>query len=555
MDPELSRDDALERGREAAARQDWALAYRHLSAAEGAAALGVPDLERLAVAAQLLGHDDDGLDVWARAHREAVRRGDVARGARFAFWLAIGFLNRGDVGRGTGWLARGERLLERHGRDCVERGYLLVPIALGSLLAGDAEEAISAFGRAAEVAELYDDGDLATLAQLGLGQALVRSGDTRHGVERLDEAMVAVSAREVSPIIIGIVYCGVIEACQEVFDVRRAREWTEALTGWCDAHPDVVPFRGECLVYRADLMRLNGEWRDALHEAQRARELLMRPGGRRALGGAYYQVGELKRLRADLSGAEEAYRLAHRQGRSPHPGLALLRVAQGRPADALAAIRSTLDDASDPVSRCRLLPASVEIMLAANEVPAARSAADELSRLAADQGAAILVAEAAYAQGAVLLAEGDPRAARGVLHRALAAWHESAMPYQAARARVLIGLACRALGDPDTAQLEFDAARQRFEELDAAADLTRLAALADQPAAAKGGLTSREVEVLRLVAAGKTNRGIAADLSISERTVARHVSNILTKLGLPSRSAATAWAYERAILTHGSRQE
>jgi DNA-binding NarL/FixJ family response regulator len=548
-DEELRGRAQLARGRQAAARQDWAIAYRHLSSAAAAADLDLTDLELLAVAAQLLGRDDDGLDVWAQAHREAVRRGDAARAARCAFWLAIGFLNRGDVGHGTGWLARGGDLLERHGRDCVEHGYLLVPVALGCLVAGDVEQAMTTFARAAEVAEHFDDGDLATLAKLGMGQALVRSGDFRKGIERLDEAMVGVIADEVSPIVVGIVYCGVIEACQDAFEVRRAREWTEALTGWCDAHPNVVPFRGECLAYRAELMRLSGAWRDALEEAQRASEVLARPGGQRALGRVYYQLGELRRLRGQDAQAEEAYRLAHRHGRNPHPGLALLRLGQGRVADAHAAIRNSIDGTPDSASRGRLLPAIVEIMLASSDVQGARAAANELSQLAADQGIPLLSALAAQSEGAVLLAEGHAQAALGVLRRALAAWQESAMPYEAARTRVLVGLASRGLGDADTAQLEFDAARHTFADLGATAELTRLQArLSGAAAPHAGGLSGREMEVLRLVAQGMTNRAIAADLGISERTVARHVSNILTKLGLPSRSAATAWAYEQAVL-------
>jgi DNA-binding NarL/FixJ family response regulator len=250
-----------------------------------------------------------------------------------------------------------------------------------------------------------------------------------------------------------------------------------------------------------------------------------------------------------LAKAEAAYRQASRWGLEPQPGLALLRLAQGRVDAAAAAIRAALDQAQDRLGRAKLLPAQVEIALAAADVPAAWTAADELSEIAADVGVPFLHAVAAHATGAVLLAEGDPRGALATLRRASTAWQELPAPYEAARARVLIGLAHPALDDTDTAELELDAACRVFRQLGAAPEVARVEALSRMGApSATGGLTAREVQVLRLVAAGKSNRAIAAELAISEHTVARHVQNIFAKLDDSTRSAATAFGFEHGLL-------
>jgi DNA-binding NarL/FixJ family response regulator len=537
--------DRVERARGSFERRRWGDAFAELSAAQREGQLDVEDLERLAVASYMVGRDDACEEAWIAAHRLWLSRGEAECAARCAFWQALGLFFRGDLAPAMGWVARGGRLLEEGRRDSVEQAWLGMLTALPRLFEGDAD-AYSSFVEAGEIAERFADADASMFARLGRGYALILQARVDEGMALLDEAMVSVTADEVAPMLAGIAYCQVIALCQAVFDLRRAREWTEALARWCDAQPDIVPFRGNCLVHRCEIFQLQGAWTDALESARRACEWLAGPPAWDTLGSAYYQLAEIQRLRGELAEAEQSYRQASLAGRDPEPGMSLLRLAQGRIDLARPAIGRALEEAPDPIARSRLLPACVDIMLEAGDVAAARAEADELAVIAAHLDAAYLNALAAEASGAVLLAEGDPRAGLATLRRAHRSWRDLEAPHQVARVRMLIGVACRELGDGASAELEFEAARNALEELGARPDLARLAHLAGSPK--PGGLSRRESEVLTLVAAGKTNRAIAAELHISEKTVARHVSNIFTKLRLSSRTEATAYAFKHGVV-------
>ena len=533
---------ALERGRLSYEQRSWADAYEQLAQADQQDQLGGNDLELLATAAYMLGRDDEYFSVLERAHRLHVENGELLRAARAAYWLGLHLALRGEIGGSTGWNSRAQRLVDRAGRDSVEQGYLVLADAFAQAMESDWEAALATTRASAEIAERHGDADLLAFALMDQGQYLMRLGRVDSGLRFLDEAMVAVTTGELSPIVTGLVYCSVIDGCHEASELRRAQEWTAALTRWCAEQPEMVSFTGICLVHRAEIMQLHGSWEDALEEARRAAD---RAGmSRSGVAQAHYRAGEILRLQGRLAEAEEAYRSANANGREPQPGLALLRLAQGNEDAAAAAMRRALGESTEPTARAALLPAFVEVMLAAGDLDEAGRASADLDAIAAGYEEGAVPASAAHARGAVALARGEAQTALTALRQAERTWRELEAPYESARVRALVGLACRALGDVDTAELELEAARETFERLGAGPDLAHLGDARPE----RHGLTDRELEVLRLVAAGKSNREIAAALVISEHTVARHVQNIFGKLDVSSRTAAGAFAFEHRLV-------
>jgi ATP/maltotriose-dependent transcriptional regulator MalT len=540
----------MARGREAFVRRQWREAYTQLSAADRAQPLEPADLERFATAAYLTGKDAEATSLWTRAHHQLVDQGKTERAAQWGFWLSLILLLNGETARCTGWLARSQRLLKHQGDNCVELGYGCVVYGLLAMRQGDLEGAADSFDKALALAERFADPDLLALALLSLGQSLIMSGKIADGVARLDEAMVAATEGEVSPVLTGIIYCAVILTCQRIFDLRRAREWTTQFDAWCASQPDLVPYRGQCLVHRSEVLQSKGDWPQALSEVSKARDLLAKGAGAVA-GRACYQQGELHRLRGEFAQADEMYRQAAHHGCDPQPGLSLLRLAEGKVDAAAAAILNAANLPDSPQEagkgsrRPELLAPCVEVLIAAGDLGAAGAAADELARTASRIEAPLLLAASAQASGAVSLAQGKPKAALALLHEALMIRQELEMPHETARLRILLGRACRQLGDLDTARMHFDAAASVFRQLGAAPDLAAFESLmADRAGGPIGTLTEREREVLALVAAGDSNRQMAVALGISEHTVARHLSNIFDKLGVSSRTAASALAHK-----------
>jgi DNA-binding CsgD family transcriptional regulator len=536
----------LQRGRKSFEKRSWAESYRLLQAADRDAALDPDDLERLAIAAYLMGRDNDFEAFIARVHQAFLDKGNCEGAARAAFWLGFALMERGAIAPASGWFARAGRLLDERQLDCVVRGYLLIPVAITCIVQGDPSAAHATFCQAAQIARRFADHDLASIACHGRGRALIRLGRIAEGVALLDEAMASVIAGEVTPLVAGDVYCSVLGGCQETFDLRRAYEWTASLAQWCTAQPDLVRYRGECLQHRAEVLQLRGQWNEAARDAQSACELLM---SRPAAGAAFYRCGDIHRLRGKFTSAEEAYTRAHQRGRKPQPGLSLLRLAQGQIAAAAAGITSALLDTQVQIRRARILPAAVEILLAADDVSGARAASAELSEIALAFGAPLLAAASAHATGAVVLAEGDIEGASTSLQQASEAWRELEMPYDEAQTCLLLASVCERRGDDDGRRLEIETARRIFTQLKAEPDLARLGEQSDRASYQRtGALSEREAQVLRLLAAGKTNRAIADELFISEKTVARHLSNIFDKLGVSSRTGATAWAFQHNLV-------
>ena len=544
VEPQVS--ELQERGRDCYRRRLWIAAFDALSQADEIEPLTAPDLWLLAWSAHLNGRDEDFAQTMGRAYRAHLDAGEPLPAARCAGWLGAMLALTGESGPGAGWLSRAQRLVEREGVDCPERGFLILLSAFDHAEAGDHDATLATATQAFEVAERFGDADLAAMALILQGRARLARGETKAGLALLDEAMVSVTTDQLLPALTGLAYCNVIECCQEVYDLGRSQEWTAALTRWCDGQPDLVPYAGQCLVHRSEISQLHGDWARALDEAIRACDRL---AGRPAIANAYYQLAEMHRLRGEFTEAEQAYRRVGEFGRQPQPGLALLRLAEGRVSVAAAAIKRVIDEAPDRLTRCRVLPAYADIMLATDQVSAAQDAADELTNIAETLGAPFLRAAAAHTQGAVSLAAGDPAGSLIPLRRAVSIWMQMGAPYESARARVLVGQACRELGDADSADIEFEAVGQVFQKVGAAPDAERLRQLIGSPERNHpSGLTAREVQVLGLVATGRTNREISSTLMISEHTVARHLQNIFSKLGVSSRTAATAFALEQSLI-------
>ncbi len=544
--------EAMLRARDLYNHRAWKGAYEAFSCVDREQTLGAEDLERLALSAYLTGRDDEYLGALDRAHRAFIDADDCLRASRCAFWCGLRLMLRGEVGPSNGWFARAQRLLERQEPECVEQGYLLVAAAQQHANSGDFEAALSLAARSTEFGERFEEADLVALARHVLGRCLIEQGDAARGLVLLDEVMLSVTGGELSPIVTGLIYCSVIEGCQQVYAFARACEWTSSLAHWCEEQPELVAFRGVCLVHRAEIMQMRGAWRNALTEAQRACERCREAGNKPAVAGGYYQLGELHRLYGDYTAAEESYRTACDWGLDPQPGLALLRLAQGRIDAATTALTRVLGITEDPLLRVRLLPAYVEVLLAAGEVARAKDASAELEKIATElttSAPSVIAAMAASTRGAVELAEGDASAALVSLRLAWRTWQEIDAPYLAARARVLVGLACRALQDDEGSRMELEAAHAIFEQLGAVPDLERVRELLRHGGSSDAhGLTARELQVLRLVAAGKKNKVIAAELYLSERTIDRHVSSILDKLNVCSRAAATGYAYQHKLI-------
>jgi DNA-binding CsgD family transcriptional regulator len=541
--PERTAD--IERGREAARREAWAEAYDVLASADPSD-LTPDDLEALADAAWWMSKMDEAIATRRSAYAGYAETGEDTRAAYMAARLAVEHFMRGEPAVGAGWLMRAHRHLD--GRpDCVEHGFLAVVEATVARFGGDLDRASQLATHAAEIGRRFRDPDVIALAIHTNGLISIAQGRESEGVAMLDEAMTAVVAGELSSFFTGVVYCNVIEACLELADVRRAGEWSEAARAWCESLPPESPYPGLCRINRAEVARLRGAWAEAEVEAMRASEELV-SFDPMAAASAYYEAGEIRRRTGNDPGAEEAFARARELGFDPQPGHALLRLGQGKVEAAQTSLRlAVAGGEGNSLRRARLLMAQVDVALAAHDPETARAARDALALIAADSGRPALAAAAASADAALRLAEGDVSTALESSRRAGSIWQELKLPYEAAFAHLTYGLALRASGDEEDARSELRAALATFERLGASPDARRVADLLGVGRGLPRGLSEREAEVLRLLATGKTNREIAAALVISEHTVARHLQNMFVKLGVSSRSAATAFAFEHDL--------
>ncbi|MGY0390829.1 LuxR C-terminal-related transcriptional regulator [Nocardioides sp. WG-D5] len=541
-------DVQLESARADYDRGDWSAAYAGWSAADPGL-LSAEELEDFAVAAELTGHHDDTIAALQRAFRKSQEAGDLGRSVRCAFRITMTSYVHGESALARGWTSRAEGLVTEAGEDAAGAAvgwvdFLRMFRALGT---GDYATAGSYADRVAERGRRHAEPDLTALGLCAQGRMAIYSGRVVEGLARLDEAMVRVIAGEASPVVAGHVYCTAIEGCQEISDFGRVAEWTAALERWCAAQPGLLAFTGQCAVHRGQLLRLHGEWQRALEEFEHATRRYREVNAPDAVGLAAYEAGEVLRLRGEYAEAYAAYERAADSGFDPQPGLALLWSARGEGAAALAAIDRLLAETGGDVQRCRLLPAAVDVLVDAGEVDRARNAAAELDGLAGRFGCVWLEAAAAHAHGTVELAAGDAAGALPYLRKAQQLWARADATYERSQARLLTGRALAEVGDTESSRRELEAARTVFRQIGAGPAADEAEALL-APASLPAGLTAREAEVLRLVASGRSNAQIAADLVLSEKTVARHLSNIFTKLDVRSRTAATAFAYEHGVV-------
>jgi DNA-binding CsgD family transcriptional regulator len=537
--------DDLVKGREAFERREWAAVYDLLSVVDRAQ-LSPDDLLRLGMAAYLLGDNDSCVGTLHQAYQAELDAGESLGAVRIAFWLGLVLITSGDFAVGGGWVARAQRLLEDEPGDVVERGYVLIHEMHQHIGQGDFLGALEIAPRITEYGRLFRDADLIAMGLSSHGRLLLYAGRVQEALALLDEAMIGITTAEVSPVIAGHVYCSMIEACQEISDFARVTQWTGALTRWCQSQPDLIPFTGQCAVHRGQVMRAHGAFPEALEELDRAYRRYTESGQPPAAGLALSERGDILRMKGEYADAEAAYSQACTYGHDPQPGLALLWLAMGRSDAAVGAVRRLLQETGDPVHRSRVLPAAVEVLLAASDPDAARSAMEEMSAIADDFGCTALRAMAAFSAGCVHIATGDVTNALPKLRRSWQLWTGLDSPYEAARVRVMMGRAFRVMGDEDSATAELTAARRTFTELGAEPCLHEVERLLRRNL--PGGLTAREVEVLRLVAAGKSNPEIAVELVLSEKTVARHLSNIFGKIDVSSRTAAAAYAFAHQLM-------
>lgn len=529
--------------------ENWKETYQRLTKADKEKHLEASELEELGLAAYMIGLDDESYRFFEQAHAVHLERENIKQAARCAFWLGLIHMNLGEMARSSGWMSKGERLLTENGNEGPESGLFLIPAALGALHRGEADKALENFEIAVSIGEEFADADLIVLARLGQGQALIQLGDVIRGVKLLDEAMVNIETDEVYPIVVGIGYCAVIEMCRRVWDLRRAKEWTTALKKWCDSQPEIVPFRGQCLVRRAEILQFHGDWDYALEQTNEACDLLTRPPGEPAAGEAFYRKAELCRILGDFDAAASCYQEAAKLGRNPQPGLSLLRLAQGQLGAAVTSIRNTLRESKDPKRLAELLPGAIAILVAGNHLEEATQAVKKLNNIAKGFDSLYLQAISIHCQGAVFFAKGNFQFSLDQLQKALKIWNWLHLPYESALTSELKGRVYRELNDQDNSEAELLAAQWNFEQLKAAPDYERVSQLLSKKKKQEThGLTLREVQVLKLLASGKSNRFIGDELFISERTVDRHVSNIYQKLRVTTRVEAAAFALKHNLL-------
>lgn len=551
----LQYTELIDEARTHYGKRAWADAYATLQQADAVSPLQAEDLSRLAWSAGLLGHDTEMLAAQERLYQIFLDSGDELEAARSAFWLGFRLFSLGEQGKASAWLARAERIASAASRACAVQGYLMLPRVHRAMAQGQFSQAAELAASAIEIGMQCKDADLTALARNLRGRALLRCGDVQNGLAMLDEAMLSVASGELSPLVTGLVYCNVIAGCQQIQAIERSREWTEALSQWCNSQPQLIKFTNACFAHRAEMRLFYGQWDEALIEAQRSAANDHDPRtARDAAANGLYQQAEVYRLRGQYSDALASYEKVAALGRDPLPGLALLRLAQGQKETAISALRRLSATTEDPLQRIQFLFSLVHVLLQMSAQQEAHEATEELERVATLFDSNVLKASAAQARGEVLLHTGKANEALIILRQAMDAWHALGTSYHAAITGLLVAQCYCHMNDTDAAVMQLRSVQVVFESLGAKPDLDKVTALRatmekSSDEASAHDLTKRELQVLKLVATGATNKAIANELGLSDKTIERHLGSVFNKLGLASRAAATAYAFQHGLIT------
>lgn len=537
----------LSTAREAYARGEWGSAHRDLARARTLGHLSTEDLDLLGSTQWWVGEVSESLAVSEEVYHRYQDGGDLPQAAMKALNLGLLWFVRGELVIASGWASRARRLLAAL-PECLEDGYLLYLDASIALDLNDVEPTRRAALRLAELGRRLQTSELTSFSLVLSGLAETWQGDPSLGFAQLDEAMLPVLAGQLPPEWAGDIYCTVMHICHTLADLPRMRAWTDATEQWCRQFQGEVVYSGICRVHRLQLLCVEGHWEQAEEAIERSgSELIDRNNW--VAGAAYHQLGEIRRLRGDAAGAQDAYDQARRLGTDPQPGESLLRHAAGHTEQAWAGLCAALAERDRPAG-AGLLRAGVALALDLGRQDEAERLCAELEATAATFRTTGFRAWAAHARGMVLVAQGRFAEALPVLHSAAAGYGALHARYEGALIRELLCGAHLGLGEAEAAAAAKAQALAVFRSLGAGPDAGRL-----DGGPLPGGLTAREADVLSLITSGASTKEAAQALFISQKTVSRHLANLFAKIGVSSRTAAAAWAHEHGLhrMTHTVR--
>ena len=536
-----THSELLLAARTAHGRRDWHASYEAFTRAGQDTPLGTDDLDAMSTAAWRLGRGKESLRVAERVFAQLART-DPPSAAMKAVDLALAWVTRGDLNIGQGWMNRARRLLDGTAEGPTH-GYLAYLDAVAAAITGDAQALAEQARVLREMRARLESPAVTALCHVAEALAAIGEARMTEAYGLIDEAMLPVLADQVPIDWAADIYCVVLNQCHRLADLPRMRAWTQSMERWCNDFAASANYGGVCDVHRLQLSAATDDYGLLEHRLVRASRELEEVNSW-AAGEGYYQLGEVRRLRGDADGAFAAFSRARALGVEPQPGEALLRCAIGHSDTAWTELRVALAG-EDRLGRMRLLRGAVEVALARNSLDEAERHCSELESGAEAFGTPGFRAWAAHARGALLVQQGRYGEALDALEAALREYRIQQSRYDTAQVYDWMAVAHKALGDDELAAADSATAENIYAQLG-----VEPAPVCGQRT--PGGLTKREIDILRRVAGGATNKQVAEQICISEKTVSRHLANIYGKLGVSSRTAAVAWAHTNNLLWHAS---